>query len=97
DPYEWLRDGEAPEVIAHLDAENVYAEGTTAHLAPLRQRLFDEIKERTLETDLSVPVAAGEWWYYARTVEGSQYAIQCRAPLTDRAAVPELDPTQPLP
>lgn len=34
DPYEWLRDGEDPEVIAHLEAENVYAEGTTAHLAP---------------------------------------------------------------
>lgn len=97
DPYEWLRDGEDPQVIAHLEAENAYADATTAHLAPLRQRLFDEIKERTLETDLSVPVAAGEWWYYARTVEGSQYAIQCRAPLTDRAVVPELDPTRPLP
>jgi oligopeptidase B len=96
DPYEWLRDGEDPQVIAHLEAENAYADATTAHLAPLRQRLFDEIKQRTLETDLSVPVAAGEWWYYARTVEGSQYAIQCRAPLTDRAVVPELDPTRPL-
>lgn len=97
DPYEWLRDGEDPKVIAHLEAENVYAEAATAHLAPVRQRLFDEIKERTLETDLSVPVASGAWWYYARTVEGQQYAIHCRAPLTDRSAVPELDPSQPLP
>ncbi|GAA8851903.1 S9 family peptidase [Helicobacter pylori] len=97
DPYEWLRDGEDPQVIAHLEAENAYAEGTTAHLAPLRQAIFDEIKHRTLETDLSVPVASGDWWYYSRTVEGSQYAIQCRAPLTDRTAVPELDPSQPLP
>lgn len=97
DPYEWLRDGEDPEVLAHLEAENAYAEATTAHLAPLRQRLFDEIRSRTLETDLSVPVASGDWWYYARTVEGSQYAIQCRAPLTDRTTVPELDPSQPLP
>ena len=97
DPYEWLRDGEDPQVIAHLEAENAYAEGTTAHLAPLRQAIFDEIKHRTLETDLSVPVASGDWWYYSRTVEGSQYAIQCRAPLTDRTAAPELDPSQPLP
>ncbi|CAM4112714.1 S9 family peptidase [Janibacter anophelis] len=97
DPYEWLRDGEDPAVIAHLEAENAYAEATTAHLTPLRQLLFDEIKSRTLETDLTVPVASGDWWYYARTVEGSQYAIQCRAPLTDRTAVPELDPSQPLP
>ena len=97
DPYEWLRDAEDPAVIAHLEAENAYAEATTAHLAPLRQSLFDEIKERTLETDLSVPVASGPWWYYARTVEGQQYAIHCRAPLTDRTVVPELDPEQPLP
>ncbi|MEK4240432.1 S9 family peptidase [Janibacter sp. FSL W8-0316] len=97
DPYEWLRDGEDPEVLAHLEAENAYAEATAAHLAPLRQQIFDEIKSRTLETDLSVPVASGDWWYYSRTVEGSQYAIQCRAPLTDRSAVPELDPSQPLP
>ena len=97
DPYEWLRDAEDPAVIAHLEAENAYAEATTAHLAPLRQSLFDEIKERTLETDLSVPVASGPWWYYARTVEGQQYAIHCRAPLTDRTVVPELDPEEPLP
>ncbi|WP_277455207.1 S9 family peptidase [Janibacter sp. DB-40] len=97
DPYEWMRDGEDPDVLAHLEAENAYAESTTAHLAPLRRRLFDEIKERTLETDLSVPIASGPWWYYARTVEGQQYAIHCRAPLTDATAVPELDPSRPLP
>ncbi len=97
DPYEWLRDGEDPEVIAHLEAENAYAEATTAHLAPLRERIFAEIKERTQETDLSVPVASGPWWYYSRTVEGQQYPIHCRAPLTDRTRVPELDPGQPLP
>lgn len=97
DPYEWLRDGDDPQVLSHLEAENAYAEALTSHLAPLRQQLFDEIKERTLETDLSVPVASGDWWYYSRTAEGSQYAIQCRAPLVDRAAVPELDPTRPLP
>ncbi|WP_422389022.1 S9 family peptidase [Janibacter alittae] len=97
DPYEWLRDGEDPDVLAHLEAENAYAEASTEHLAPLRRRLFDEIKERTLETDLSVPVASGQWWYYARTVEGQQYAIHCRAPLTDARAVPELDPSEPLP
>ena len=97
DPYAWLDDPEAPDVLAHLEAENAYAEATTAHLAPLRRRIFAEIKERTLETDLSVPVASGGWWYYARTVEGQQYAIHCRAPLTDATAVPELDPDRPLP
>ncbi len=97
DPYTWLGDPEDPRVIAHLEAENAYAEATTAHLAPLRERIFEEIRERTLETDLTVPVASGPWWYYARTVQGQQYPIHCRAPLTDRAQVPELDAGAPLP
>ncbi|HEX9968550.1 MAG TPA: S9 family peptidase, partial [Acidimicrobiales bacterium] len=33
---------------------------------------------RIQETDLSVPARKGEWWYYARTVEGQQYPIACR-------------------
>ena len=97
DPYEWLRDVDDPAVIAQLEAENAYADARTAHLAPLRQAIYDEIKGRTRETDLSVPVAAGPWWYYTRTQEGRQYGIHCRAPLTDRTVVPELDPERPLP
>lgn len=97
DPYEWLRDGDDPQVRAHLEAENAYAEAMTAHLAPVREAIFEEIRARTLETDLTVPVASGPWWYYTRTREGSQYGIHCRARLTDRASVPELDPERPLP
>lgn len=82
DDYEWLRAKEDPDVLAYLDAENAYTDERTAHLAPLRQRIFDEIKSRTLETDLSVPTRQGQWWYYGRTVEGSQYGIHCRAPLS---------------
>ena len=69
DPYEWLRDKSSPEVIAHLEAENEYADQTTAQLEPLRQSIFDEIKARTKETDLSVPVRRGDWWYYGRSFE----------------------------
>ena len=42
--------------------------------------MFDEIKARTQETDLSVPVRKGNWWRYRRTVEGQQYGMQCRCP-----------------
>ena len=84
DPYEWLRDKSDAEVIAHLEAENAYTEAVTAHLEPLRRRIFDEIKGRTLETDLSVPTRHGDWWYYGRTFEGKQYAVHCRCPLRDR-------------
>ncbi len=83
DDYEWLRDKEDPATLAYLEAENAYTDESTAHLEPLRQQIFDEIKARTLETDLSVPVRRGDWWYYARTVEGQQYAIRCRCPIGD--------------
>jgi len=81
DPYEWLRDKSDPQVISYLEAENAYTEEATAHLAPLRQAIFDEIKARTKETDLSVPTRRGQWWYYARSFEGKQYSVHCRCPV----------------
>lgn len=83
DPYEWLRDKDNPDVIAHLEAENAYTDHTTAHLEPLRQKIFAEIKARTKETDLSVPTRRGNWWYYARTFQGKQYGVHCRCPVAD--------------
>ncbi len=83
DDYEWLRDKDDPEVVAHLHEENAYTNARTEHLSSLREQIFEEIKERTLETDLSVPTREGDWWYYTRTVEGSQYGIHCRVPVTD--------------
>src|SRR6478735_8756062 len=74
DDYEWLRDKNDPEVIAHLEAENAYTASRTDHLASLRESIFDEIKSRTQETDLSVPSRMGQWWYYSRSFEGKQYA-----------------------
>jgi oligopeptidase B len=81
DDYEWLRDADNPDTLAYLQAENDWAEQQTAHLADLRETIFTEIKERTQETDMSVPVRHGQWWYYSRTVEGLQYSLHCRCPL----------------
>ena len=89
DPYAWMRDLEDPALLAHLEAENAYAEARTEHLAPLRSALFEEIRSRVKESDLSVPVVSGPWWYYARTVEGKQYASHVRAPLADPAVRPD--------
>ncbi len=91
DPYAWMRDLEDPELRAYLEAENEYARARTEHLADLRSRLFTEIRSRVKETDLSVAVASGPWWYFARTVEGRQYAAHVRVPLTepDRRPDPE--------
>ncbi|MFC4124483.1 S9 family peptidase [Nocardia rhizosphaerae] len=81
DEYEWLRDKEDPEVIAYLEAENAYTEARTSQLQPLRDKIFDEIKARTQETDLSVPTRLGEYWYYSRSFEGKQYGVHCRCPI----------------
>ncbi|QKE84474.1 S9 family peptidase [Arthrobacter sp. NEB 688] len=83
DPYWWMRDLEDPELRTHLEAENAYAEAMTEHLAPLRTTLFEEIRGRVKEDDLSVPVASGPWWYFSRTAEGKQYAIHVRVPRAD--------------
>jgi len=99
DAYEWFRAKDDAAVIAHLDAENAYTQARTAHLEELRGRVFDEIKGRTLETDLSVPSRRGDWWYYGRTLEGQQYGIQCRAPLAspDDWNPPVLSPDTEVP
>ncbi|MDK1326818.1 S9 family peptidase [Arthrobacter sp. zg-Y1143] len=83
DNYEWLREKENPEVVAHLTAENAYAAEITADQEPLREEIFNEIKNRTEETDLSVPARKKGWWYYTRTEEGKQYAIHCRTAAQD--------------
>ncbi len=97
DPYEWLRAKDDADVRAYLEAENAYTESRTAHLAELRESIFAEIKARTQETDLTVPtytVHAGDagpstaYWYYVRTLEGSDYPIYCRAPAPDGPAAP---------
>jgi oligopeptidase B len=91
DEYAWLTDKDDPDTLAYLAAENAHTALATTHLAGLRETLFAEIKRRTRETDLSVPVRRGAYWYYVRTVAGQQYGIHCR-----RAVRPgEVDPPDP--
>ena len=78
DDYAWLREKENPEVTAYLDAENAYAEAVMAPLDGLREELYQEMLSHMKQTDISVPFRDGDWWYYTRTEEGSQYAINCR-------------------
>ncbi|MBJ7355962.1 S9 family peptidase [Nocardioides sp.] len=83
DDYDWLRAKGSEEVTAYLEAENAYTEHRTAHLAGLRQTIFEEIKARTLETDLSVPTRSRGHWYYGRSFEGKEYGASCRVPVAD--------------
>ncbi|TMM39360.1 MAG: S9 family peptidase [Actinobacteria bacterium] len=78
DEYHWLADKSDPDTVAYLRAENAHTEAAAAGLAGLRETVFGEIKARTQETDLSVPMRKGGHWYYNRMVEGKQYGIHCR-------------------
>ena len=80
DNYFWLRDDQRknPDVISYLEAENRYTEQMMAHTQALQDRLFEEIKGRTKETDLSVPDRIGPYYYYTRTEAGKQYPIFAR-------------------
>jgi len=80
DDWYWLRDRDDPEVLAYLQAENEYTKSGLAHLASLRERVFEEIKSRVKESDASAPVPRGEWEYFTRTVAGLEYAVHCRRP-----------------
>ena len=88
DPWFWLRERDDPEVLAYLEAENSYTDQETERLAGLRTELFEEMKARIKETDMSVPARRGPWWYYSRTEEGKDYAIHCRRPARSRDELP---------
>src|ERR1700730_14434248 len=68
DPYFWLRQRANPEVIAYLEAENLFADAVMAPTARLQQRLYQEIVDRVEQTDTSPPPYSKSCWHYTRTV-----------------------------
>ena len=95
DDWFWLSEKSNPRVIELLEAENAYTEAVTTSQDELRTTLFNEIKGRVQETDLSVPIKRGPWWYYTRSVEGLQYPIRCRTQ-ADRGVPTDSAPEQVL-
>jgi oligopeptidase B len=91
DDWFWLRsdDRSDPEVLALLDAENAHTAEVLAHTEGLQAALFEEIKGRIKETDLSVPFRKGGAWFYRRTEEGLQYPIFCRTLVEPPADLPD--------
>ncbi|MFH0778261.1 MAG: S9 family peptidase [Candidatus Eisenbacteria bacterium] len=78
DDFYWLKEREDPRVRAYLEAENEYTDSVTAHTLPLQEALFEEIKGRIKQTDMSVPYKLDDYYYYTRFEEGKQYQIYCR-------------------
>jgi oligopeptidase B len=91
DNYRWMRDKSSPELLAHLEAENAYTKSVMAGTEELQARLYTEMLSHIKETDESVPYLQRGWFYYTRTIEGSQYPIHCRR----QATGPKFDESQP--
>lgn len=80
DPYAWLENRDAEDVLDYLKAENAYLEDQLLPQTKLRETLFQEIKGRIRETDLSLPTPWGPWLYYQRTTAGDEYPRHYRCP-----------------
>ena len=78
DDYHWLREREDPEVIKYLNEENERAAKEMAHTGDFEEKLFQEIKGRFKQTDMSVPYRRDDYFYYTRYEQGKEYAIYAR-------------------
>jgi oligopeptidase B len=78
DDYYWLKNREDKEVINYLEAENKYTDVLMKPTENLQNQLFEEMKGRIKQTDLSVPYFENGYWYYTRYEEGKEYPIFCR-------------------
>ena len=52
DDYEWLREKDAPEVRAYLDAENAYTEAMTATPPEVTDELVADLREQLADEQL---------------------------------------------
>ena len=78
DDYYWLSERENPEVINYLNDENEFAAKEMAHTQTSKEKLFEEIKARIKQTDMSVPYKRDDYFYYTRYEEGKEYPIYAR-------------------
>jgi oligopeptidase B len=81
DNYYWMRDDERkdPEILAHLEAENRYAEAQLKHTEDLQSALFEEIKSRIVKDDQSVPYKLGGYFYGYEVSGDNEYDVYTRA------------------
>jgi oligopeptidase B len=86
DNYAWMRDRgdkKDPAIIDYLTAENAYTESFMGQHKGFVDDLYKEMLGRIKQTDLSVPVRMGEYWYFNRTEEGKQYPTYLRSKSKD--------------
>jgi oligopeptidase B len=78
DNYYWLNNREDKKVIDYLNKENAYTQAGMAESKELQEQLFNEMKARIKEDDMSVPYRHNHYYYYSRFDAGAEYALYCR-------------------
>ena len=78
DEFYWLNDRENPEVIDYLNKENDYYNAHTTHTKEFQTSLFEEMKSRIKEDDISVPYKYNGYWYITKYEKGKDYPIYTR-------------------
>ena len=73
DNYYWMRDDQRSDenILAHLNAENNYADAILSEQKPLQETLFEELKARIVKDDNTVPAKDGNYWYHSE-IQGEQ-------------------------
>lgn len=89
DDYYWMRlsdeqkeadvpDARTRNVIDYLEHENRYREECMKPLADFENKLFEEMKSRIKQTDMSVPYYYEGYYYITRYDEGKEYPVYTR-------------------
>lgn len=78
DPYYWMNQRQDPEVLAHLEAENRYAQSVLCPTKQLQSELFEEMKARYRKDDDSLPYFFNGYWYIVRYEKGKEYPVFLR-------------------
>ncbi|CAM8932749.1 unnamed protein product [Rhodiola kirilowii] len=98
DNYYWLRDDSRsdPEILAYLSAENDYADRVMAGTKKFEEKIYDEMRGRIKESDITAPKRKGGYYYYKRTLEGKEYSQHCRCPVVNVNEPPSVHDTFPF-
>lgn len=78
DNYFWLNDRENKDVLEYLNAENQYYDAVTSKYKPFENSLFEEMKGRIKEDDMSVPYKYNGYWYIVKYEVGKDYPVYFR-------------------
>ena len=79
DQYYWMNLRDSDDVINYLNEENAYTKEMFSHLEDYQEELFEEIKGRFKQNDMSVPYDYNGYTYQTRYEEGKEYAIYERS------------------